>query len=81
MPVLRCGGQGDVQKIFKSNRDYSLLLSVPGAERLGETLDLNASHYELINGDVLPMHRVVFHDQELDELWRKAESHLGQGWK
>lgn len=76
---LRRRGQAKIEEILETDRNDTLLLSVPRPERLREALNLHTGHDELIDGDLLPLDGIVLCDQKLDKLRRKAESHLSEG--
>lgn len=66
--VLQGTVQGNGEKVLKVDGDCAVLLGVASAECISETLDLDAKHNELVDGDLFVFFQVAFGHQELDEI-------------
>lgn len=75
--VLVCVGQHDRQKVLEANGNDAVLLCVPHTECFSQALDGHTQHNELVHRHLLVVFAAV--GQLLREVWRKIESHLGEG--
>ena len=66
---------GEADKVLINHRSLAFHLSIPGAERVGQPLDLDAANDEIVQGQ-LPGFRIVLGQNVLNEGGTEAITHL-----